>query len=149
MRLQGLLKRPVKTSQPLPTLPVRELACMCICALVCAGMCVECVPVVCMCMRVRAHVCVCLHVYVCALVLCVCVCGCVCACVWRRGKCMCLLCPVIICWRTGGFKDHNFLVNRNIIYIFGILTSRAVDWYINELILRGPGGGGARGVQGI
>ena len=27
-------------------------------------------------------------------------------------------------------------VNRNINYIFGILTLRAIDWYINELILR-------------
>jgi hypothetical protein len=39
-------------------------------------------------------------------------------------------------------QDHNFLasrVNRNKIYIFGILTSRAIDWYMNESILRGPG----------
>jgi len=50
---------------------------------------------------------------------------------------------------SGGFKDHNFLrsrVNRNMNYIFGILTSRAINWYINELILRGSGGGGAGGV---
>ena len=48
----------------------------------------------------------------------------------------------------GGVKDHDFLatrVNQNIIYIFGILASRAIDWYINESILRGPGGGESRG----
>ena len=26
-------------------------------------------------------------------------------------------------------------------YVFGILTSRTIDWYINESILRGSGGG--------
>ena len=35
--------------------------------------------------------------------------------------------------------------NRNINYIFGILTSRAIDLYINESILRGSGGGGGGG----
>jgi len=40
---------------------------------------------------------------------------------------------------TGGVKDQR--VNRNIDYMFGILTSRAIDWYINELIMRGSGGG--------
>ena len=29
---------------------------------------------------------------------------------------------------------------RNINYIFEILMSRAIDWYINESILRGSGG---------
>ena len=50
---------------------------------------------------------------------------------------------------SGGVKDHNFLatrVNRNINYIFGILMSRAIDWYTNESILRGSGGG--RGTWG-
>ena len=32
-------------------------------------------------------------------------------------------------------------VNRNINYTFGILTSRAIDRYINESILKGSGGG--------
>jgi len=36
--------------------------------------------------------------------------------------------------------------NRNINYIFGILTSRAIDWYINESILKGSRGG--RGIVG-
>ena len=52
--------------------------------------------------------------------------------------------------QTGGLKDHNFLatrVNQNIDYTFDILTSRAIDWYINESIMRGPGGG--REGQGI
>jgi len=41
-------------------------------------------------------------------------------------------------------------VSININYIFGILTSRAINWYINESILRGSGGGGvSRGGQGI
>ena len=53
----------------------------------------------------------------------------------------------LIC-RSGGVKDHIFLatrVNRNINYIFETLTSRAMDWYKNELILRGSGGGGGQG----
>ena len=33
--------------------------------------------------------------------------------------------------------------------MFGILTSRSIDWYINESIMRGSvGGGGSRGSQG-
>ena len=47
--------------------------------------------------------------------------------------------------RAGGGKDHNFLassVNPIKNYIFGILTSRAIDWHIVESILRGLGGGG-------
>jgi hypothetical protein len=46
---------------------------------------------------------------------------------------------------AGGLKDHNFLtsrVNRNINFIFGILTSIAIDWYMNESIMRGSKGGG-------
>jgi hypothetical protein len=49
---------------------------------------------------------------------------------------------------SGGIEYHNLLttrVNQNINYIFGILTLRAIDWYINELILRGSGGGGCPG----
>jgi len=49
---------------------------------------------------------------------------------------------------TGGLKGHNFLassVDPNNIYIFGTLTLRAIDWYINESILRGSGGGRVRG----
>jgi hypothetical protein len=43
-----------------------------------------------------------------------------------------------------------FGVNPTKNYIFGILTSRANDWYINESILRGSGGGEwARGGRGI
>ena len=45
-------------------------------------------------------------------------------------------------------QDHKILtsrVNRNINYIFGILTSRTIDWYINESILRGSGEGGGPG----
>jgi len=57
---------------------------------------------------------------------------------------------LLMCFIAGGLKDHNFLasrVNRNIDYLLGILTLRAIDWYINESIMRGPGGG--REGQGI
>ena len=46
--------------------------------------------------------------------------------------------------RAEGCSGHNFLASRvdwNINYIFGILTLKAIDWYINESILRGSGGG--------
>ena len=46
---------------------------------------------------------------------------------------------------TRGLKDHNFLdtrVDPNRNYIFGTLTLKAIDWYINESILRGQKGGG-------
>ena len=46
------------------------------------------------------------------------------------------------------FKDHLFGVNRNIYYIFGVLTSRAINWYINESILRGSKGGWGPGGSG-
>jgi hypothetical protein len=39
-------------------------------------------------------------------------------------------------------------VNRSLNYIFVILTPRAIDWYITESILRGPKGGGDRGILG-
>ena len=39
-------------------------------------------------------------------------------------------------------------VNRNINYISRILTSRAINWYINESILRGSKGGGVHGGLG-
>ena len=40
--------------------------------------------------------------------------------------------------------------NEICITYFGILTSKAIDWYFNELILRGSwGGGGGRGGRGI
>ena len=49
---------------------------------------------------------------------------------------------------AGGIKDHNYLnsgVNPINNYTFGILTSRAIDWYIIESILIGSGGrGGSR-----
>ena len=48
-------------------------------------------------------------------------------------------------------QDHEFLasrVNRNINHIFGILTSRAIEWCINESILRGSGGGGLQNFTG-
>ena len=58
--------------------------------------------------------------------------------------------PKISYIHPGGVKDHNSLtsrVNRNINCIFGILTSRAIDWYLNESLLRGSkGGGGPWGV---
>ena len=44
---------------------------------------------------------------------------------------------------AGGCKYLKFLnssVNPINNYIFGILTSRAIDWYIDETILRGLGG---------
>jgi len=47
---------------------------------------------------------------------------------------------------AGGCKYLKFLnssVNPINNYIFGILTSRAIDCYIIESILRGSGGGGA------
>jgi hypothetical protein len=53
-------------------------------------------------------------------------------------------------WEQEG-TGYNFfasLVNRNVNYIFGILTSRAIDWYINESILRGSGGGGNLRISG-
>ena len=55
------------------------------------------------------------------------------------------------CAWAGSCNYHNFLnsrVNPNKNYIFGTLTLRTIDWYINELILRGSGeeGGGAGGV---
>jgi len=37
-------------------------------------------------------------------------------------------------------------VDPKIHIIFGTLTLRAIDWYINDLVLRGSGGGG--GVRG-
>ena len=46
---------------------------------------------------------------------------------------------------AGGCKYRIFLASSadpNINYKFEILTSRAIDWYINESILRGSGGGG-------
>ena len=52
---------------------------------------------------------------------------------------------------TRGLKDHNFLdtrVDPNRNYIFGTLTLKAIDWYINESILRGSGGGGRGGPGG-
>ena len=61
-----------------------------------------------------------------------------------KEECACYLLLV----GPGGVKDHTF-VNRNINYIFGILTSRAIDWYINESILRGSGGGGVKGGAAI
>jgi len=54
--------------------------------------------------------------------------------------------------RAGGGKDHNFLassVNPIKNYIFGILTSRAIDWHIVESILRGLGGGVLRIFWGV
>jgi len=51
---------------------------------------------------------------------------------------------IILNCNTRGVKD-NFRVNRNINYIFGILTSRAINWCINESILRGSEGGGGSG----
>jgi hypothetical protein len=53
--------------------------------------------------------------------------------------------------QAGGFKYQNFLTLRvdwNINYIFGILTSRAINWYINESILRGRLVGGHLGGLG-
>ena len=50
---------------------------------------------------------------------------------------------------AGGCKYHNFLnsgVNPFNNYIFGILTLRAIDWYVNESILRGSEGGVPGGV---
>jgi len=52
---------------------------------------------------------------------------------------------------AGACKYHNFLtpcVKWNINDIFGILTSRAIDWYSNESILRGRMVGGHLGVLG-
>ena len=46
-------------------------------------------------------------------------------------------------------KYHNFLASRvdwDINYLFGALTSKAIDCYVNESILRGSGGGGPREV---
>ena len=51
----------------------------------------------------------------------------------------------------GEFKDHTFLTSRvkwNINHMFGILTSRAIDWHINELTLRGRLEGGHLGGLG-
>ena len=51
-----------------------------------------------------------------------------------------------------GCKYHNFLpssVSSTKNYIFGILMSRTIDWYINVSILRGSGGGGVQGGRGI
>jgi len=42
--------------------------------------------------------------------------------------------------RAGGCSYHNFLaphVGWNIHYMFGILTSRAINWYFDYLIMRG------------
>ena len=52
------------------------------------------------------------------------------------------------CAWAGGCNYHNLLnsrANPNKNYIFGALTLRTTDWYINELILRGLRGGGGRG----
>jgi len=38
-------------------------------------------------------------------------------------------------------------VNLIIDYMFGILTSKAIDWYIYESILRGSGGGSFGGAR--
>jgi hypothetical protein len=49
-----------------------------------------------------------------------------------------LLSPKFIYSGAGGLKDHNFLdtrVDPNRNYIFGTLTLKAIDWYINESIL--------------
>ena len=54
---------------------------------------------------------------------------------------------IILNCNTRGVKD-NFRVNRNINYIFGILTSRAINWYINESIPRGRLVGGHLGGLG-
>ena len=58
---------------------------------------------------------------------------------------------IVLLPASGACKYHNFLnsgVNPINNYIFGILMSRAIDWYIIESILRGSKGGGGPGGVG-
>ena len=62
-------------------------------------------------------------------------------------------CPKLVAARGGGLLwlpagGLNHCVNRNINFIFGILTSIAIDWYMNESIMRGSKGGGGPGGVG-
>ena len=63
-----------------------------------------------------------------------------------------MLLAVKFMFKAGGLNDHNFLstgVDPNMNDLFGILTSNAIDWYINESILRGSGGGGSGGFKKV
>ena len=55
---------------------------------------------------------------------------------------------VLFSGKPGGVKDHNFLdtrVDPNKNRIFGTLTLRTINRYINESILRESRGGGGQG----